>query len=138
MDVKALIAQQKAAVDQVTPEDVPVTIGGRSLVVRIWPLATRAWRDLKAVCPPREGSTGDAGRGYNADAVAAAYPRVYLVDGDDVTDPGEDWPDLFDTLSDGDMANITAMMWAVHEFIPRGRVANAGKASAGSRKKKPS
>lgn len=136
MNIEELIAKQKATLDNVKPVDQDVILGEDLVTVRLWPLSGVAWRDLTAVNPPRAGSTLDQQLGYNLDGVVRSYPRVYLVDGDDINDPSEHWPGLVDVLTGADLKNLGFAVWGLNEFDPADRLVKAGKASAGGRRKK--
>lgn len=136
MDVKALIAKARQDMDTVEPVEQVVVLGGELVTVRMWPLSGVAWRDLCARFPNRSESQFDQALGYNLTAVLAAYPRVYLVNGDEVTDAKDDWADICAVLSGPDLKNLEYAIWGVNEYDPAQRLVAAGKASAGSRKKK--
>lgn len=147
MDLDALIAKGRAELDKVEPVDTPVLLGGQPVRVRFWPLAGGEWRALTTVHPPRERSVYDQNLGYNLDAVVRDYPKVYLVDGDEVVNvtertegkPGHrKWHDVYDVLSGPDMKTLATTVWGLNEYEHQKRAAAAGKASAGGRKKKPS
>ena len=136
VDVQALIAAQKQKLDTVEPVTQDVLLGDEVVGVRFWPLSGTAWRDLCALHPNRGESQFDMALGYNLDAVLRAYPRVYLVKGDDVTDVARDWADVCDVLSGPDLKNLAYAVWGINEYDPAQRLAAAGKASAGSKRKK--
>lgn len=136
MDIKALVAKARQDMDTVQSADQDVVIGGELVTVRVWPLSGPEWRDLCAKHPNRADSSFDQALGYNLTAVLADYPRVYLVDGDEVTDAREDWADICAVLSGPDLKNLEYAVWGINEYEPAQRLAAAGKASAGSRKKK--
>lgn len=145
MDLKGLIAEARAAFEEIKPVTQDVLIGKAVVPVRLWPLLGRDWRELVATNPPREGSASDRGFGYNPDAVLRAYPRVALVtpDGEDnmkrVNEDGEVenlWPALFDELSGTDQQNLVFAMWGLNDYDPKNRLSEAGKASQGEKRKK--
>lgn len=146
MDIDALIAKGRAAFDSVEPVDMPVTFGDARVTVRFWPQTGGEWRALTAVHPPRPGSVWDQNLGYNLDAVVRDYPKVYLVDGDDVvhvsvpSDPKKPnewrWHGLYDVLPPGDMKNLASALWGLNEYEYQKRAIAAGKASAGGRRRK--
>jgi hypothetical protein len=136
MDIKALVAKAKQDLDTVEHVDQDVMIGDAKTTIRLWPLSGIAWRDLCALHPNRTNSEFDEALGYNLTAVTQSYPRVYAVDGDDVTDLAEDWPDVCAVLSGPDLKALEYAIWGINEYDPTQRLAAAGKASAGSRKKK--
>ena len=136
LDVKALVAKARQDMDSVQHVDQDVMVGDQRVVVRLWPLSGLAWRDLCAAHPNRGASEFDQALGYNLTAVTQSYPRVYAVDGDDVTDLSDDWADICAVLSGPDLKALEYAVWGLNEWEPSQRLAAAGKASAGSRKKK--
>lgn len=136
IDVQALIAKGKQDLDAVTPVDQEVLFAGEQVTVRFWPLSGTAWRDLCAAHPNRGDSQFDQALGYNLTSLVAAYPKVYLVDGDEVQDVADDWADICAVLSGPDLKNLEYAVWGLNEYEPTQRLAAAGKASAGSRRKK--
>ena len=87
----------------------------------------------------------DANLGYNVDAVVENYPDVALVVGDEVDDmkradaegkPVSKWPAIWQALTATGRKDVSAAIWAAHELTPERLVDEAGKASAGARKKK--
>lgn len=136
MDLKALVAKARQDFDSVEPVEQDVVLAGELVTVRVWPLTGPQWRDLCAKHPNRTDSAFDQALGYNLTAVLADYPRVYLVNGNDVVDAAEDWADICAVLSGPDLKNLELAVWGVNEYDPAQRLVAAGKASAGGRKKK--
>lgn len=136
MDIKALVAKAKQDMDTVSSVDQDVLVAGEKVTVRLWPLSGVAYRDLCAKHPNRDASEFDEALGYNLTAVTQSYPRVYAVDGDEVTDIAEDWADICAMLTAPELKALEYAVWGLNEFEPTQRLAAAGKASAGSRKKK--
>lgn len=136
MNVDELIAKAKESVDTVKPVDQEFLLGDEKVVARFWPVSGTDWRDLAAMHPWREGSQFDQALGYNLDAVLRVYPRVYLVQGDDVQDVSAKWASICELLSAPDLKNLAITLWGMHEFDPQRRMEAAGKASAGGRRKK--
>lgn len=136
IDVKALIEAQKQSLDSVEPVTQEVLLGEKLLGVRFWPVPS-AWEELTAKHPPRSGVEVDMALGYNLSAVVREYPRTYLVDGDEVQPVvGEQWAEVYDVLSGPDKKALGYAAWGLNEYDPAQRLAAAGKASAGARKKK--
>lgn len=136
IDVKALIASQKQVLDSVEPVTQDVLLGEKVIGVRFWP-AGSAWEELTSAHPARAGVQSDIALGYNLAGVVRAYPRTYLVEGDDVQAiVGEEWGELYDVLSGPDQKNLGFAVWGINEYDPAQRLEAAGKASAGSRKRK--
>jgi hypothetical protein len=151
MDIAALVAKARESFDSVEPVDQDILMGDEVVTVRFWPVTGSAWRALTAEHPARPKVVMDQNLGYNLDAVTRSYPNVYLVQGDDVvkvsdplprklvTDPEKrPWFDVVDSLSGPDLKNLASAVWGLNEYDPAKRLAHAGKASAGGRKKKPS
>lgn len=151
MDIAALVAKARESFDSVKPVDQPVLVGDEVVTARFWPIAGTAWRNLTAEHPPRPGVVMDQNLGYNLDAVTRNYPHVYLVQGDDVVKvsdplpkkrPGDPerrpWFEVVDVLSAPDLKNLASAVWGLNEYDPAKRLAQAGKASAGGRKRRPS
>lgn len=138
VDVKALVekAKQQQESDSVGHVDQDVLIAGEVVTVRLWPLTGIAYRDLCALHPNRTNSEFDQALGYNLTAVTQSYPKVYTVDGDDVVNVSDQWPDICAVLSGPDLKALEYAVWGLNEFEPSERLRAAGKASAGSRKKK--
>lgn len=136
LDVTALVAKAKQDMDTVESVDQDVVIAGEAVTIRLWPLSGGAYRDLCAQHPNRTNSEFDEALGYNLTAVTQSYPRVYTVDGDDVQDVSEQWADICAVLSAPDLKALEYAVWGLNEYEPTTRLAKAGKASAGSRKKK--
>lgn len=136
IDVKALVAAQKQSLDSVEPVTQEVLLGETLVDVRFWPIPA-AWEELTSKHPPRSGVEADLALGYNLSAVVRDYPRTYLVDGDDVQAiVGEQWAEVYDVLSGPDKKNLGFAVWGLNEYDPAQRLAAAGKALAGARKKK--
>lgn len=136
MDVDALIAKARAHFDSVEPVTQDVAFGDDIVGVRLWPMTGPDWRDLIVKYPPREGVVLDTTAGYNVDAVTAVYPKVYLVQGDDVTNVADRWPQICPQLSGPDLKNLATAIWGLNEYQPQKRLVDAGKASKGEKRKK--
>lgn len=147
-DLDALLAEADEVFANRETEMVPVVLAGRSVGIRYLPLSSGEWRELTLKHPPRPDVRQDLNLGYNIDSLAAAYPDVVLVKGDTAIDDmvrtddeGKSfsvWPKVYARLTKTGMADLAASMWTAHERDPERLVEVAGKASAGSRKKKPS
>lgn len=134
VDLDALIAGAKAALEAVEPVTQDVALGDEVVGVRVWPIAGTEWRELTVKHPPRPDAVRDRNMGYNLDAVARVYPRVVLVVDDVEQQVGERWAEIWDVLSAPDQENVALAIWGANEFEPRKRV--EGKALTGGRKKK--
>lgn len=146
MDLDALIADAKAKFEATEPVTQDVLLGSKVVGVRFWPIPGPEWRDLVASNPPRPGAAMDQNLGYNVDAVVRAFPKVALVDGDEVDNmirrdaEGREfskWPEVHDSLSGADLKNLAMAVWGLHEWDPQKALVEAGKAlKGGSRKKR--
>lgn len=145
LDLDALLAAAKAMVEDAEPELVPVVLAGRQIGVRFVPVSGADWRDLALKHPRRSDVMRDLNVGYNIDALVSDYPHFALVDGAEVDDmiredadgkPVSRWPAVWAALTATGRKDVSSALWAAHERTPERLVADAGKASAGSRKKK--
>lgn len=136
MDIDALIAKGRAAIDTVKPTDQEVLLGGEIVTVRFWPLTGAAWNELTASHPPRDGVIRDLGLGYNLDEVVPAYPKVFFVKGDDVVNVAEKWAEICSVLEAPDLTNLAAALWGMHVFDNGRRMEAAKKALKGQPRKK--
>lgn len=145
-DLDALLAKAREMVESAEPELVPVVLAGHSVGVRFLPMSGADWRSLCLKHPPRTDVVQDLNLGYNVDAVVEAYPNLALVSGDTVDDmirtdaEGKEyskWPSVWKALTATGRKDVVAEVWAAHERAPERLVSEAGKASAGERKKKP-
>lgn len=147
LDLDALLAKAQEMVENAEPELVPVVLAGQQVGVRFLPVSGADWRDLSLKHPPRSDVLRDLNVGYNIDALVADYPNVALVDGESVDDmirqdsegkPISKWPAVWASLTATGRKDVSSALWAAHERTPERLVVDAGKASSGSRKKKPS
>lgn len=145
LDLDALLAKAQEMVENAEPELVPVVLAGQQVGVRFLPVSGAEWRDLALKHPPRSDVMRDLNVGYNIDALVADYPNVALVDGDSVDDmiredadgkSSSKWPAVWAALTATGRKDVSSALWAAHERTPERLVADAGKASPGSRKKK--
>ena len=145
IDVEALIAGAKKTFEQAEPEDVQILMGEEAVTARFWPLSGREWRDLVAAHPARseeiDGKTvvvqADRVFNFNADTLTSAYPRVALVQGDDVTDLTLAlWGRVLSVLDGNAVEGIAATIFYMNVIDPAKRLAAAGKASKGERSRK--
>ena len=150
MDVAALVAKAREQFEQAEPVDQDVLMGDEVVTVRFDPIDGQTFRALTMEHPPRPKVVTDQNLGYDIDAVVRWYPKVSLVQGDDVTrvsdplprkratDPEHrPWFDVLDALEGPDLKTLASVVWGMCEYTPQKRLMRAGKASAGGRKKKP-
>lgn len=145
MDVNELIRKAKAAVPQV--DSVPTGAGIRLEEdgeqtrgeIRFKPMTADEWREFVAVLPPRPGAFSDSMLGFDVDAATRLYPRIQIVVGDDVTEPGPAWADLCkgNVVDAAARDIVTQALLEHHQFEPMRWQDAAGKASKGGRGKKP-
>jgi len=147
MDLDALIAEQKQAIESVEPVEQNVLLGDTLVTVLLYPMAGHEWRSLKAVHPPRPGSALDDRIGCNIDAVVRAYPRVAIRDGDSTADVSKvispagaparrKWDDILDVVSAPNLEFLALAAWGLNQEDPEQRILTAGKALAGSLRRK--
>lgn len=146
LDLDALLAEADAIIAGMEAELVPVTLSGRQSGVRFVPVSGAEWRELCLRNAPRVDVRQDMNLGYNVDAVVENYPHIALVMGDEVVDlervldaEGKNvskWPAVWKRLTATGQKDVSAAIWAAHELTPEKLVSEAGKASAGARKKK--
>lgn len=145
IDIDALVAEARALITDAEPILVPVVLAGKQAGVRLIPMQLDEWHTLTLQHPPRKDILQDLNLVYNVDAVCAAYPHVSLVMGDQVDDmirqddEGEKvsrWPAVWSSLTKQGRKDVFYALWQAHEDAPEKIVVDAGKASAGVRKKK--
>lgn len=145
IDVDALVEKAESLVRDADPEVVPIVVGGEQFGARFLPMMGGEWRALVLKHPPRTGVIQDLNLGYNVDAVVAAYPHLVVIKDDQIDDmwrTDEDgkrysaWPKFFSAATSNSQKDLVSAIWAAHERTPDRLVAEAGKALAGSGKKK--
>ncbi len=145
VDLDGLLARADELVAAREPEFVPVVLAGVMVGIRFMPMSGDDWYLLTMKHPPRPDVVQDSRLGYDLRAVVEAFPEVALVVDDVVDDmmrPGPDgelvsvWPKVLSKLTKTGLHDLSTSMWSAHERDPEVRVEAAGKASAGSRKKK--
>lgn len=137
MNIKERIAKARADFAAAKPTELPVELGGELTQLSFLPLHPDAWVDLTAKNAARPGSTRDKNAGYNVDAVAKVYPvEKITVDGESID--AETWKQFVTELSAPNRSNLASVLWGINQLEPARRLEEAGKASAGSRKKKQS
>jgi len=145
IDVSALVSKAREQFEQVEPVEQELLIGGDLVKTRFYPVTGQEWRALVVAHPPRtevvEGRTvvtpADRPFGFNADALLVDYPRVSLVDGDEETTmTASEWADVVSVLAEPSLEAARLAVWGMNVYTPSRQFADAGKASAGGRKKK--
>lgn len=130
VDVKALIAKQRAELETVKQWDVEVSCGGELVKVSLERVSPDEWDDLVNTNPPRPGVEGDATIGYNPRGVSAVYPRVRL---DDELVDAETWADFFEVLDSVHKNNIGVVVWGANVNATLQELRELGKARAGKK-----
>lgn len=145
VDVSALVSKAREQFDKVEPVEQELLIGGELVKARFYPVTGQEWRALVVAHPPRtevvDGKTvviaADRPFGFNADSLLVEYPRVSLVDGDGETALSvAEWGDVVSVLAEPSLEAARLTVWGVNVWGPSKEFTDAGKASAGARKKK--
>ena len=147
IDLESLIAAARAEFDEAEPQDVDVLLGAELVKVRLWPLAPQAWRVLYADNPVRvkvvDGERverpSDVPYGCDIDTVVREYPRVALVQSDDVKElDRETWKRIVDVLPLDGLQGVMATIAYMNIAEPAQRLVEAlGKAVLGEGQTKP-
>lgn len=129
MDLKELIARQRAKVEQAKSDSVDVVLGGELAKIAVQAMRPDEWQKLIGEHPPRAGA-GDSSVGYNQYELTRDYPAELLsVNGEDVT--REEWADLFPLLDVAHQNNVHTVVWGVNVFGAIQELQKLGKAAAG-------
>jgi hypothetical protein len=145
IDVDALVAKAEALVRDAEPEVVPIVVAGEQFGARFLPMMGSEWRALVLKHPPRTDVMQDLNLGYNVDDVVSSYPHIAVIKGDQVDDMWRTdeegkrysaWPTFYGAATANSQKDLATAIWAAHERTPDRLVSEAGKASAGSGKKK--
>lgn len=129
VDIKALIAKQKALLETPTTDTVNVHLAGELVAVEVARLLPVAWQELTGANPPRKNNAADTNVGYNQNGVPRGYPVDHLkVDGQDIDQ--ETWSDLFDSLDVTNRHNVHTVMWGTNVYAGVSQLRALGKARA--------
>lgn len=129
MDVRSLIAQQKAALESPPSAKVDVVYGGELVTVEVTKLIGGEWQALADAHPPRSGTT-DVGVFYNQATLPAAYPADQITfAGEKVTT--EMWQEIYATMDAVHRNNIGAVMYGVNQHDVKKELVTLGKARQG-------
>jgi hypothetical protein len=133
LDLKKLIAEARAEVDEPKTQGVKVVLRGNLLVLEFTKLLGSDWQNVTAKHPPRPG-TDDKNIGYNTDAMPADYPvEMITVEGEPIDE--ETWRDMFAVLGSVHRENISTAMWGLNFYDEFVELRDLGKASAGGNAK---
>lgn len=136
MDIDSLILKARQQFDNVKPVDQDVLLGDEVVTVRFWPMSGPDWRNHTARFPMRDGVAFDQTLGYDIDSAVREYPKVYLVQGDDVVPVAGKFASICDVLTAPELNALALAVWGLNEYDPAQRLASAGKASKGGSRKK--
>lgn len=145
LDVSALVSKAREEFDKVEPVEQDLLIGGELVKARFYPVTGQEWRALVVAHPPRteveDGRTvvtpADRPFGFNADSLLPEYPRVALVDGDEEVELSTaEWAEIVSVLAEPSLEAARMTVWGVNVYQPAKAFSDAGKASAGGRKRK--
>lgn len=128
MDIKALIAKQRAELDVKKVVPVQVVLGGEKVTVEVGKLTPDVWDDLVSTCPPRPGVEGDAMVGYNPKRLASLYPDI-SINGEPLS--ADDWADMYSVLDSAWRNNIEVTIWGVNVNESLQELRRLGKARSG-------
>ena len=114
--------------------DISVTLKGQLVVIRVHELPGFDWATVTAKHSPRGGVNVDK-LGYNVTAAsleaAGAAATIVTEHGEEKVTEGQ-WQTLLGLLSGGEVAALADAAFALNDWLPRNRVAEAKKASAGA------
>lgn len=128
VDVRALIAKQRAELDAAVPVLVEVELAGEVLTVGVRKLSGDDWQELVSKYPPRTGTTDDR-VGFNQKDLPGGYPIEYLTVASEPID-ADTWRDMYAVLTAPGRNALVATMWGENVMEPMKRLAE-GKAMAG-------
>lgn len=134
VDLKALIAKQRAKNSEVVSENVDIVLGGEKVTLTVERLHPDGWDALMLANPRRKGSESDAEAGYNTKAVTLAYPRL-LLDGEALD--REAVAEMYAELDSAWRNAIGIVIWGVNMNHALQEMRSLGKAPAGLRSPSP-
>ena len=135
MDVQALIAAQKAAIESPPSAPVDVVYGGEIVTVEITKMLGGEWQALADAHPPRVGTT-DVGVYYNQVTLPAAYPAAHIRFGGEPVD-ADTWQEIYATMDAVHRNNVGAVMYGVNQHDVKKELAALGKVRRGQPSKSP-
>lgn len=113
--------------------DVDVLLASEVVTVRLPHLGRAVFDDLTDKHSPGFGFRDSRGCWFDLNAVAAGYPDVVLVSGDQTDDlyalRGKEavyrWPEVYAALSAADRESVQAVIWGVYVWEPQQRLTAA-------------
>lgn len=136
MDLKALIAEQKAEIESVKTESVDVVLGKERVTVEVARLLPDDWQQLVAEHPPRKlaGKTlmvhSDSSIGYDQNGLPRDYPAEKIRVGGETVDQ-ETWREIYTVLNTVHRNNVGTVIWGLNVFDAVQELQELGKAVAG-------
>lgn len=131
MDVKALIARQRAIIEAPKTDGLNVALGGELVPVEVARLMPDDWQLLVAAHPPRKSSRTDANIGYDQHGLCRSYPADRITVAGEPID-AETWADLWDSLNSVNKNNVHTLIWGLNVYDAIKELQELGKAAAGS------
>lgn len=129
MDLKALIAEQRARIESTVTDTVDVVMAGQLVTVEVSKLLPDDWQVLVLSNPPRSNVASDARIGYDQDRLPRAYPAEKVkVAGESVDQ--DTWADTFAVLDNVHRNNVATLIWGVNVFQAVKELQELGKAPA--------
>ena len=136
MDLKDLIARQRAKIEAPKSETVPVALGGELVEVEVLKLLPDAWQELVATHPPRKTARSDINMGYDQHALPRDYPASRVkVAGEDIDQAT--WAELWASLDSVNKKNVHAAMWGLNVYEAMQELQELGKAVAAQQSESP-
>lgn len=120
-------------------KDITVLVNGEPVVLRVHELPSYDWAALTTKHPPRPGATADW-LGYNVTAASLDALEheagLSVVEGEKVSKvTAKQWQTLREILSGVEVGNLADAAFWLNDWLPRNRIVEAKKASAGDSKK---
>lgn len=129
MDLKALIAQQRANIEATKTETVNVVLGEELVPVEVSRLLPDDWQSLVAAHPPRKTSKSDANIGYDQNGLPRDYPAEKIkVAGEPVS--SDTWRELYAVLNSVNRNNVGTVIWGLNVYEAIQELQALGKAAA--------
>lgn len=136
MSFTDLLDQAKAARVR-EHRDITVLLNGKPIVIRVHEMPSHDWAALTTKHSPRKGVNVDR-LGYNVtaasiDAVGVSATVVGKAGAEEKITP-EQWQTLLDLLSGAEVSELADAAFALNDWLPRNRIVEAKKGSAGGSK----
>lgn len=136
VDLKDLIARQRAEVEAPKTLPVNVALAGELVTVEVARLLPDDWQALVANHPPRATSKSDAKIGYDQNALPRGYPADRIKVAGEPVDQ-ETWVELYAVLNSVNKNNVGSVIWGLNVYEALQELAELGKAAAGQRSSSP-